>query len=148
MLNKTKGFSLIELVIAMTIIATLSAALWGNFFSSIIKGRDSRRKQDLESVAKALELYYSDFRAYPTAMPAWGGSFAHPTKATVIYMQKLPTDPSFPKYTYCYTSDTNGTYYKLYANLENTSDPKLLPTLVPCNSVNYNYGISSSNTIP
>lgn len=147
-LKPNYGFSLIELVIAMTIIAILSAALWGNFFSSIIKGRDSRRKQDIESVAKALELYYYDFRAYPTAMPSWGQSFSHPTKGSVIYMQKLPTDPIYPKYSYCYTSDANGTYYKLYANLENTSDPKLLPALVVCNGVNYNYGVSSPNATP
>jgi len=146
-LQLISGFSLIELILAMAIISILSVALWGNFFSSIIKGRDSRRKQDLESISKALELYYYDFKAYPTGLPSWGQSFSHPTKGSIIYMQKLPTDPIYPKYSYCYTS-TDGTYYKLYANLENTSDPKLLPALVSCNGVNYNYGISSSNTTP
>ncbi len=146
LLSNKFGFSLIELIVAMSIIAIVSGALWGNFFSSVIKGRDSRRKQDLDSIARALELYYTDMKAYPTGLPPWGTSFTNPNNTSVIYMQKLPNDPMSPTYSYCYVSD--GSYYKLYANLQNTSDPKLLPALVSCQGVNYNYGISSPNTSP
>ncbi|MCJ7740543.1 prepilin-type N-terminal cleavage/methylation domain-containing protein, partial [Candidatus Microgenomates bacterium] len=83
------GFTLIELIIGMAIIAIISGALWGNFFSSLSKGRDSRRKQDLESVAKALEIYYNDKKAYPTALPAFGETFVNSDNSAVIYMPKL-----------------------------------------------------------
>lgn len=140
------GFTLLEIIIAMAVIAIVSSALWGNFFSSLSKGRDSRRKQDLQSVAKALELYYADSKAYPTALPSWGASFANQSNTAVIYMQKLPADPAYPAATYCYTS--TGSLYKLYANLENTSDPVVFVTPVLCSTVYYNYGISSQNTTP
>lgn len=139
----SNGFTLLELIVAMSIIAIVTTSLWGNFFTSLTKGRDARRKQDLESVTKALELYYNDNKAYPAAIPTWGVPFIHPTNTAVIYMQKLPTDPAYPESTYCYSS--NGTYYKLYANLENRNDSKIFTTPIPCNSVNYNYGISSPN---
>lgn len=142
-----KGFTLLELIISMAIIAILSAALWGNFFTSIAKGRDARRKQDLESVAKALELYYYDNKLYPTSLPGPATPFINPNNSAVIYMQRIPADPSYPSSSYCYPTLADGSYFKLYANLENRNDPKIIPT-VSCGSVNYNYGISSSNTTP
>lgn len=142
------GFSLLELIVAMAVIAIVAAALWGNFFTSLAKGRDSRRKQDLELVSRALELYYADFRAYPTGMPSWGTIFSNPNNASVIYMQKLPNDPSYPNANYCYSSDAAGSYYKLYANLENLQDPRAFSVTVLCGTIYYNYGISSTNTTP
>ena len=141
------GFTLLELIIAMSIIAILSTALWGNFFSSLSKGRDAKRKQDLDSITKALELYYNDNKAYPTALPPWGEPFYNINNTSVIYMQKLPADPASPNSVYCYPTTADGSNYKLYANLENRNDPKIIPT-VSCGSVDYNYGISSQNTTP
>jgi type II secretory pathway pseudopilin PulG len=132
----------------MAIIAIVAASLWGNFFTSLIKGRDSRRKQDLESISKALELYYNDARMYPTTMPAWGTVFVNPTVTGVLYMQKLPFDPSSPAIDYCYKS-TDQTYYQLYANMENQSNAKITPVICPVGgSTTYNYGISSPNVTP
>lgn len=142
-----KGFTLLELVIAMAIIAILSGALWGNFFTSITKGRDTRRKQDLDSISKSLEIYYADMRKYPTAFPGVGTPFANPNNQQVLYLQKVPSDPAYPNATYCYPTVADGSYFKIYANLENKSDPKIIPT-VSCGGVNYNYGISSANTTP
>ena len=143
------GFTLIELIIGMAIIAIISGALWGNFFSSLSKGRDSRRKQDLESVAKALEIYYNDKKAYPTALPAFGETFVNSDNSAVIYMPKLPQDPAYPASSYCYPTIADGSSYKIYAKLENRSDPAILPTLAVCGSYSdYNYGISSQNITP
>lgn len=133
----------------MSLIAILAAALWGNFFTSLTKGRDSRRKQDLDAVSKAVELYYNDNRAYPVpTIIVWGTSFSNPSVPSVLYMQKLPLDPNYPTQNYCYYSD--GTYYKMYANLENTNDTKIIPTVAcpPATTNYYNYGISSPNITP
>ncbi len=149
-LNNHFGFTLIEILVAMAIVAIITAALWGNFTSSLIKGRDSRRKQDLDNIAKALELYYNDNRTYPITLPPWGDRFVHPTNSMVVYMQKIPADPATPNATYCYMAP-DGTYYQLYANMENTSDPKLMVTPGTCpalSTATYNYGIASSNSTP
>lgn len=144
-----RGLTLIELLIVMSLIAILAAALWGNFFTSLTKGRDSRRKQDLDAISKSFELYYNDNKSYPQpTIVVWGSVFANPINSSVIYMQKLPADPTYPDRNYCYSSD--GTYFKLYANLENTSDPKIIPTVVcpAASGTYYNYGISSPNVTP
>ena len=146
------GFTLLEMLVVMAIIAILAAATSGNFFSSLAKGRDSRRKQDLQAISKALEMYYNDNRSYPnpTIISKWGEPFPHPTVASIIYMQQIPADPLYPGFTYCYISDSGGTYYKLYAHLDNNSDPQIIPT-VACpagGAIKYNYGISSVNTSP
>lgn len=144
--KKSNGFTLIELLVAMSIVSILAAAIWGNFFTSIIKGRDSRRKQDLESIAKALDLYYSDNRAYPTAFVTPGNAFTHPVVTGVVYMQKVPGDPAANQ-TYCYPTTAAGASFQIYAKLENRQDPKIIPTIT-CGSDTYNYGISSPNTSP
>ena len=149
LLNGQTGLTLIELIIVMMIIAVLAGSIWGNFFSSLTKGRDSRRKQDLDAISKSLELYYNDTKAYPLpTLISWGNPFTNPNNSAVIYIQKVPNDPTYPDFSYCYISD--GSSYKLYANLENTNDPKIIPTVTcaPNPGVNYNYGISSQNTTP
>lgn len=148
-LNKQSGFTLIEIIIVMALIAILASALWGNFFTSLTKSRDSRRKQDLDAITKALELYYTDNKSYPLpTVIVWGSALKNSNDSTVVYMQKLPSDPTYPAINYCYDSD--GTSFKLYANLENTNDSKIIPTVTcaPTPGVNFNYGISSPNTTP
>lgn len=149
-MSHVSGFTLIEIIIVMALIAILATALWGNFFSSLAKGKDSRRKQDLDTIAKAVELYYTDNKAYPLpTVIQWGTAFSNSSNSMVIYMQKLPQDPGYPSSnSYCYNSD--GYYYKLYANLENPNDSKIIPTVAcpPASNTYYNYGISSPNTTP
>lgn len=142
------GFTLLELIIVMVIIAILASAIWGNFFTSLTKSRDSKRKQELDFIAKAMDLYYNDNKAYPTSLPGAGSPFVNPVVTGVIYMQKVPADPLYPVANYCYPTVAAGSNtFKIYANLENKLDVQIIPT-VTCNSVNYNYGISSSNTTP
>lgn len=159
--RRNGGFSLMEIMIAMAILAIVSGVLIGNFFTSLVKGRDSGRKQALKQISNALELYYNDHKSYPTgtALP-WGSSF---TDGSTIYMQTLPADPKASSnfsYTYNYVANPpagGGSGYRLYACLENTNDPSyvLYPTPgLTCgsgcaNSNNYcSYGISSANTSP
>jgi prepilin-type N-terminal cleavage/methylation domain-containing protein len=148
-LKHTNGFTLVELIIGMAIIAIITGALWGNFFTSLTKGRDSKRKQDLDMMVKGLELYYHDNKRYPpTDVMIWGNPLVNPNNASVIYMQKLPNDPSSPSYAYCYDTNETGTYFKIYAILDNKSDSKILSSPVTCGGVSYNYGIASTNTVP
>ncbi len=147
--TRSSGITLLELIVSMAIIAILTVSLWGNFSTSLAKGRDSKRKQDLASIAKALELYYNDNKAYPSPLPNWGSILSHPTRPHVIYMQKLPADPSSPYVDYCYRTDVNAAYYQLYARLENSHDPERLASYVSCGMrSDYNYGISSGNILP
>ncbi len=152
-----QGFTLIELIIIITILGILAAMISGNFITSLKKGRDARRKADLEQIQRALEMYYEDKKAYPlTADWTFGGQFTDLASGK-IYMVKVPNDPISGK---SYEYQSNGSYYKLYACLEN--DQQILPYLstgssltctTQCKAPNGSsvpclYGISSSNTNP
>lgn len=129
---RKKAFTLIELLIVISILGILASLLSGNFITSLKKGRDARRKGDLEQIQRALEMYYEDYRAYPTRAAGSGfvfnGEFLTTDKT---YMKKVPNDPvSGKSYEYDYDSENYG--YKLYACLENNQ--QILPysiALVP-----------------
>lgn len=115
-----KGFTLIELLLVIVILGILAALISGNFITSLKKGRDAKRKGDLEQTQRALEMYYEDKKAYPTFTFPFGGKFCenNPCGASdKVYMQKVPNDPISGK-NYQYLS-ADGTNYKLFGCLEN-----------------------------
>lgn len=157
MLIIKRGFTLVELLVVIAILAILSTLGLANFQSSRIKARDLSRKSDLQTISKSLEAYVNDHRSYPlsnsdgeiickTTTPtecAWGESFSDDNGT--IYAATLPSDSS--GYTYWYSSP-DGTYYRLYAHLENTSDNAIDNTLTQTcggNDQLCNYMITSSN---
>lgn len=156
-LKNRRSFTLIELLVVIIILGILAALITGNFFTSLKKGRDAKRKADLEQLQRALELNYEDSRAYPQAIYVAGGALSDQVSGKV-YMKKVPVDPQGT--TYGYEIDADGTYYKLYACLEN--DQQVLPyesapTNFTCAHLCKNqtgagvacvWGVSSSNTEP
>ncbi len=60
-----KGFTLIELLISVAILAIISSIGFVTYTNSQIAARDGKRKQDLRSIATALELYYQTNKRYP-----------------------------------------------------------------------------------
>lgn len=60
-----KGFTLVELMIAISIIAIIAAVGITSFNQSQKIARDSRRKQDLRAISLALQLYYAKYGHYP-----------------------------------------------------------------------------------
>jgi prepilin-type N-terminal cleavage/methylation domain len=146
-----KSFTLLELMIAIVILGVLSALISGNFITSLKKGRDARRKADLEQIQRALEMYYEDKRAYPTGLTFGQKLCETPSCPSTekVYMQKVPNDP-VSSYSYQYQSD--GTYYRLFSCIENNLDqgPGVKQTGYTdtnCGSCGVcKYGISSFNT--
>jgi len=118
-----RGFTLIELLIVVAIIGILTAVGLGQFFTAQKRGRDTARKRALESISRALEMYYNDYEAYPIAVEGfignydWGEMFG--SAEETVYIKRLPEDPA-DNFRYYYESD--GSYYKLYALLEHPQD--------------------------
>lgn len=158
------GFTLMEVLIVMVIIGILSTLGLGSFQSSQQKGRDSKRKAELKQIGVALEAYYNDKGEYPLGSSgliagcnngvacAWGSQFID--DRGTIYMVELPEDPRDSS---SYYYDSDGTYYQIYARLENTLDadiptsaqdePQVFTGLL-CGELECNYGVSSGNTTP
>ncbi|MDD2483188.1 MAG: type II secretion system protein [Candidatus Shapirobacteria bacterium] len=59
------GFSLIELLVVISIIGVLSAVLVANFMGMRERARDAQKIQDLGAIKNALRLYYNDNQSYP-----------------------------------------------------------------------------------
>jgi type IV pilus assembly protein PilA len=130
------GFTLMELLIVIAILGILVAVGVVSFGASQRKSRDIDRKNDLRQVSLALESYYNDFGHYPLSTTdgniigceidaledcVWGEPWRNTsTVPETIYMLTLPSDPAGR--VYYYVSDINGSYYKLYAHLENDQD--------------------------
>ena len=158
-MNK-RGFTLIELLIVIVILGFLAMLITGNFFTSLKKGRDAKRKGDLTQIQGALEMYYEDKKTYPVFALPFGGKLCETSSCAStekVYMQKVPNDPSSGK-DYEYLS-TDGTDYKLFACLENNQQ------VLPYESTDYRitcgdcknedgddvvciWGISSTNISP
>lgn len=158
--NKFKidcGFTMIELLVVISILGILATVGLTSFRTSQIRSRDTKRKSDLEQIQRALEMYLNDYGTYPLSTSDglisagatagattfnWGDEFKD-SKGTV-YIKELPTDPKITP-GYCYRL-TNGCY-QLYARLENLQDPKIGGPYT-CTTVTYNYGVSSPSCSP
>lgn len=97
--KKTFGFTLVELLVTMTIIALLSAIGLTTFSSVQKSARDARRKDDLKHIKIALELYYQKNGSYPltSLVDDWlvYSNAAQPWIPGLdsSYISKVPTDP-------------------------------------------------------
>ena len=171
--KNTSGFTLVELLVVLAIIAIMVTIGLVSFTSSQLRGHDAARKSDLKQVANDLEIFYSDYGKYPPsdgtnssgqvyacpfdsvkltgAACVWGTGEFRDTDASsntkTTYMKVMPKDPS--SYTYWYRVDSTGQKYQLFAHLENTQDPSLITTTYTCSGSNLcNFGVSSANTTP
>jgi prepilin-type N-terminal cleavage/methylation domain-containing protein len=64
-LRKESGFTIIELLIVIAIIGILATLVLTNFQGAQAKGRDTVRKNDINSVYQKLEEFYNENGGYP-----------------------------------------------------------------------------------
>jgi general secretion pathway protein G len=95
-----RGFTFIELIIAIVIVGILSVMGIASYTSSLRTGRDARRKADLDGIRNALELFKSN---------DLNGSYPDTSSYTadVAPYVRLPLDPKL-KTQYSYTPEPSG----------------------------------------
>lgn len=87
--HSRSGFTLVELLVVVAIIAVLSV-IGITIFSGVQKGaRDATRKADVNAIAKAMEANKTSNSSYPAILD------------TYFAAGKIPTDPNSPSRTYC-----------------------------------------------
>lgn len=114
---KNRGFTLIEVLVAATLVALLSTMGVTGYQAVTRSGRDALRKTDLEQIRSALEIYKSEVSShnYPSA----SGCDASDLSPSYIY--PYPHDSRSPTYNYCYAPSSDHKTYSLCAHLENGS---------------------------
>ena len=70
-----QGFTLVELLVVISIIGILSSFAVVSLNSARVKARDALRKGDMAQLRTAINLYYDDNEEYP-ACGAWDGGAA------------------------------------------------------------------------
>lgn len=134
--GKSRGFTLIELMVVVFIIALLASVVIVNVSSVRQKGRDAKRVSDLSTVAAALQSYYADNHQYVPAAGWLDFSAAVPGGLSVLvsgkYLSSLPTDPKNPTQNYSYysvaASCSSNTSYVLRTYLESAKNNPADPT--------------------
>lgn len=130
-MKQQKGFTLIELLVVIAIIALLSTLAVVALGSARQKSRDAKRLADVKQMSTALELYFTDQNAYPTATVTLGSSsavclgtngFNAATQCTgTTYLATVPSSPTPPSNSaYAYVS-SDGSTYSITFSLEGTS---------------------------
>jgi prepilin-type N-terminal cleavage/methylation domain-containing protein len=132
MKNKRFGFTLIEILIVIAIIAVLASAVLIGLGPVQRQGRDARRISDLRQVQNALELYFAKCGYYPgtTQSGSTCGSFSQITtwtdlstalQGSNVGVTQVPKDPTSGK-NYFYGTDSSGVTYTIGATLEDTNN--------------------------
>jgi len=102
------GFSLIELLVVISLIGILLAISTSAYSQSKKSARDAKRKADMEQIRSALEIYRNDCKEYPKSDEPveliFGETLTGGTASCLsnVYMTEVPNDPLSPTQTYWY----------------------------------------------
>ncbi|MBU2052369.1 MAG: prepilin-type N-terminal cleavage/methylation domain-containing protein [Patescibacteria group bacterium] len=112
------GFTLIELLVVISVIGILVSVLAVSFTTAQKRGRDTKRRGDLQAIQKSLEQCYVLNSQYPAAGAVVSGS---PLACTQTTMNQVSYDPkNSDPYFYTYSVAGDQSEYCLCGVLEQT----------------------------
>jgi len=119
-LRREKGFTLLELMVVVTIIAILAGAVTLQIWNKVENARRARAVQDIKTLEDAVDLYAADNGAPPSqeqglaALSEKPGSPPLPRNWDGPYLKKrLPKDPWGQEYVYVCPGQLNPNSYDI-----------------------------------
>lgn len=110
-----QGFTIIELLIVIAIIAILAGLVLNNFQGAQAKARDTQRTNDVNNMHSKLEEYYNENEGYPETFTAAtfpgidGGSLTDPRGNDSVQINAAVADKTAADAVAAPTGDTAGT---------------------------------------
>lgn len=149
---KKRGFTLIEILVVIAIIASIIAIAIPNYLSARQRALDIKTKSEMAELKSAMRLYYNDFNSYPlsanpgkmlgcgadgkTLCPctAGGSDFATGAACDNLYMKQIPSGLGSSILYNQYPAPPNASPddFCLRAVLNNQSDPDIAASQTRC----------------
>ena len=82
--KRPAGFTLLELLVVMAIIATLLTVAVPRYFRSLERSKEAVLRQDITSMRESIDKFYGDTGAYPESLAAL---------VEKHYLWAIPVDP-------------------------------------------------------
>lgn len=79
-----RGFTLVELLVVLSILALLLTLAYPKYFNSVERAKEAALKQSLNTMREGIDKYYADHSQYPASLEEL---------VEKQYMNKLPVDP-------------------------------------------------------
>ncbi|MDP2090595.1 MAG: prepilin-type N-terminal cleavage/methylation domain-containing protein, partial [Candidatus Gracilibacteria bacterium] len=126
--KNNNGFTLVELIVVITILAILGTIAFISLQGYSTQARDSSRISDLSRMKTSLELFHLDAGKYPnptngeditySGSTVWTqGTFGETVYANLSKLDKIPLDPITDK-EYTYSTTANKYEYQLGGIME------------------------------
>jgi len=104
-LRRSRGFTLIELMVVLVIIGVLGALIVPNVLERAAGARVTAARTDVNNLMQALKLYKLDNQRFPSSEQGLQALVVKPTTGVIPpnwkpYLDKLPNDPWGHPYQY------------------------------------------------
>lgn len=110
--NPTKGFSLIEILVVMAIIAMLAVMVAPNIFNQQAGAQRDAALAQISAIEASLDAYFIDVQSYPDSLDGLNENDSGRASWNGPYMRRdVPLDPWGNEYVY----ESSGRSFTLYS---------------------------------
>jgi general secretion pathway protein G len=106
-----KGFSLLEIMVVITIMTMIMGAVGVGVMSYLDKSKIKQARIDISTISNALDLYKTEFGRYPDSEDG----LSRLVEEKILKEKKIPKDPWGNDFIYIYPGSNNEDSFDLYS---------------------------------